>query len=80
MWRFFASLAAFALWAFGVRRLGPVRAGQSLNLMPVWAAVLGVLLLGDALQPYHAPGAGLVLLGVLLMSRGGPVSPPAARD
>lgn len=62
----FASLAAFALWTYGVRQLGPVRAGQTLNLMPVWAAVLGATLLGDAFETYHATGAALVLLGVLL--------------
>lgn len=73
----FASLAAFALWAYGVRRLGPVRAGQTLNLMPVWAALLGAVLLGDALEPYHAPGAGLVLLGVLLTGRPSPPSKSA---
>lgn len=75
----FASIAAFALWNFGVRRLGPVRAGQTLNLMPVWAALLGALLLGDPLEPYHAPGAGLVLLGVLLTGRAAPGRKSAPR-
>lgn len=65
----FASLAAFALWTYGVRRIGPVRAGLFLNLMPLWAAVLGLTLLGEHLEPYHGPGAALVLLGVLLVNR-----------
>ena len=53
----FASAIAFLLWSRGVSELGPVRAGQFINLMPVFGAGLAFLLLGEA--PTWAQAAGL---------------------
>lgn len=56
----------FILWAKGVAILGPTRAGQFLQLMPVFGAVLAVGVLGESLQLYHLAGLGLVAAGLLL--------------
>jgi drug/metabolite transporter (DMT)-like permease len=48
-------------------------------LIPVVAAILGVLVLGDALPPLTALGAAVVLLGVALVRRDPRPAPPPGR-
>lgn len=59
-----ASVAAFFCWNRGVALIGPARAGVYLHLMPVFGVTLGFLLLGEALEGYHAAGAALVFAGI----------------
>ncbi|MCJ8142691.1 DMT family transporter [Ancylobacter sp. A5.8] len=59
----------FILWARGVSVLGPLRAGQFLQLMPVFGAALAVGLLGEELHLYHAMGLALVMAGLGLRDR-----------
>ncbi|MFT0858521.1 DMT family transporter [Ancylobacter sp. G4_0304] len=59
----------FILWARGVCVLGPLRAGQFLQLMPVFGAALAVSLLGEELHLYHAMGLALVMAGLGLRDR-----------
>ncbi|MCB4770552.1 DMT family transporter [Ancylobacter sp. Lp-2] len=59
----------FVLWARGVAVLGPTRAGQFLQLMPVFGAALAVGLLGESLHLYHVAGLALVAAGLALRDR-----------
>lgn len=67
----FASLVAYLAWNHGVRVLGAAKAALSNYLMPVFTAVLGWLLLGEGLQPFHWLGGGLIFAGLLLGTRMG---------
>jgi drug/metabolite transporter (DMT)-like permease len=60
------SLMATLLWAFGVARLGAVRAGVFTHLVPVFAALFAVAFLGEKLYAYHALGFVLVAGGALV--------------
>ena len=71
----FPGLLAYAFWNHGVARVGPARAAMFIYLVPVFAAVLAVAFLGDRLQPFHAVGGGLSLVGLWLATR--PVPVPA---
>lgn len=62
----FASVLAFLGWNKGVLEIGPTRAAAFYNLLPVYAAVLAFLLLGEKLHLYHLVGGLLVLCGVYL--------------
>lgn len=62
----FASAAAFLCWNRGVVRVGPARAAPYMYLMPLYASVLSVLFIGEAVQPYQAAGGALVLGGLWL--------------
>ncbi|QLC73820.1 DMT family transporter [Pseudomonas sp. LPB0260] len=62
----FASLLAYLAWNHGVRVLGAAKAALANYLMPVFTAVLGWLLLGEGLQPFHWFGGGLIFAGLLL--------------
>tara|TARA_R110002012_G_scaffold294147_1_gene490115 strand:+ start:4843 stop:5775 length:933 start_codon:yes stop_codon:yes gene_type:complete len=64
-----ASLFAYLAWNNGVRILGPATASLFSYLMPVFTALLGVLLLGEHLHWYHLLGGALTFSGLLLATR-----------
>ena len=65
----FPSALAYLAWGAGIRALGPQVGGAFSNLVPVYGALLAVLLLGEPLRPYHLVAAGLVGGGIWLVSR-----------
>ncbi len=65
----FSSAIAFLFWSYGVSRLGAVRAGQFVHLMPLFGAALAFALLGETPTPVQFGGAALVLLGITLVER-----------
>jgi drug/metabolite transporter (DMT)-like permease len=60
------SLVAQIFYIRGVELIGPARAGLFVNLVPVFGALLAVLLLGEPFAFYHAAGLVLVLGGIWL--------------
>jgi drug/metabolite transporter (DMT)-like permease len=53
----------------GVDLIGPGRAGVFINLVPVFAAIMAVALLGEPFAPFHAVALALVIGGILLAQR-----------
>ena len=62
----FPSLLAQVFYVRGVELIGASRAGLFINLVPVFAAVFAVLLLGETFFPYHSIGLALVIGGIML--------------
>lgn len=58
------------LFMRGVELIGPGRAGLWVNLVPVWAAILGPLILGEVFAWYHAVALALVLGGIAVAESG----------
>lgn len=56
-------------WLYGVKGVGPSRAGIFINLIPVSALLLSVLILGETLDAVKVAGIGLILAGVWLVNR-----------
>lgn len=63
------SVAAYFLWNNGIKNLGPGTTGLFAYLIPVFAALIAVPVLGESIEAYHAAGGGLVLAGLLASSR-----------
>ena len=63
------SLLAQILYMRGVELIGPGRAGVFINLVPVFGALLAVLLLGETFALYHAVALGLVVAGIAIAER-----------
>lgn len=73
------SIGAYGGYQALVRHFGPAAAASSMYLVPVYAVLLGALLLGEVLHPYHAMGLTLILGGVTLIAcatRGTPAPAP----
>ncbi len=64
-----ASLVAFVAWNEGVGAIGASRAGVYLHLMPAFASVLAVVLLGESFRWFHLAGIAFILAGVSLAGR-----------
>lgn len=63
------ALMAYHFWGWGVRRSNPTIAGFFANLLPLFTAVLSVLVLGQAPQLYHAAAFILIVGGIWISSR-----------
>jgi drug/metabolite transporter (DMT)-like permease len=50
----------------GVELIGPGRAGVFVNLVPIFGALLSVVILGETFGFYHASALALVIGGILL--------------
>jgi drug/metabolite transporter (DMT)-like permease len=66
----FPSFLAQIFFIQGVSLIGPARAGVFVNLVPVFASILALLVLKEPFRPFHALALGLVLGGIWLSERG----------
>lgn len=73
----FPSLLSQLFYIHGVARLGGSRAGLFVNFVPIFGALLAVLLLGEELHGYHLSGLALVLAGIAVAERFRPRSEPS---
>lgn len=62
------SFVAYLFFNRGVELIGAARAGQSMHLMPLFGAILAVLLLHERFRMYHAFGFAMIATGILLAS------------
>lgn len=62
----FPSVLAYLFWNRGVAEVGANRAGQFLNLVPVFGTLLAMVFLGEVLRPFHIAGALLIFSGIYL--------------
>ncbi|WP_366655817.1 DMT family transporter [Fodinicurvata sp. EGI_FJ10296] len=60
----FASVLAFSTYQQGIRIVGSNRGGPFMYLMPVFAALMAVVFLGESLEVYHVLGFAMVVPGV----------------
>lgn len=65
----FATAVGQQAWLYGVRGLGPSRAGVFVNLIPVSALVCAALVLGDRIGRKELLGIMLILAGVWMVNR-----------
>lgn len=64
----FPSFIAYLYLNRGVELIGAGRAGQSIDLMPLFGSILAVMFLRERLQIYHVRGISLIAAGILLAS------------
>lgn len=63
------SFVSQVLFMRGVELIGPGRAGLFVNLVPIFGALLAIVILGEPFAVYHAVGLILVLGGIWLAER-----------
>ncbi|TCS37130.1 threonine/homoserine efflux transporter RhtA [Reinekea marinisedimentorum] len=63
------SVVAYLIYSTSVARLGPARAGQSINLLPVFGVVLSLLFLGESIHLYQLAGMALIFAGLFATTR-----------
>lgn len=63
------SIVAYRCWGLGVALGGPALAAFFANLTPLFAALLSVLVLGEAPHGYHAAAFALIVAGIAVSAR-----------
>jgi drug/metabolite transporter (DMT)-like permease len=63
---------AQVLYMRGVQLIGPGRAGVFVNLVPLFGALMAVILLGEKFAAYHVVALALVLGGIAIAQRAPP--------
>lgn len=64
----FATALGQQAWLYGVKGVGPSRAGVFVNLIPVSALILSVIILGERIGLKELAGIALILFGVWLVN------------
>lgn len=62
------SIIAYLVWNRGVQEIGASRTGLYINLLPLFTALLAVILLGEHFQHFHSTGIVLIASGLLLFN------------
>lgn len=60
------SVLAYLIYNASVERLGPTKAGLSINLLPVFGMLLSALFLGESVYAYQMFGMLLIFLGLTM--------------
>jgi drug/metabolite transporter (DMT)-like permease len=64
-----ASVGGFICWNRGVSVVGANAAGFMLHLLPAFATVLAILILGERFHLFHFAGIATIIAGVVLATR-----------
>lgn len=72
-----ATVLPVATFLAGLKRIGPTNAAMLSTLEPVVTVLLAAWLFGESLAPAALLGGGLILLAVLVVTRGEMMRPPA---
>lgn len=67
----FPTLLSQVFFIRAVELIGPNRAGLFINLLPIWGALLAIILLGETFHPYHGVALLMILAGIGLAEYGG---------
>ncbi len=65
----FPSIIAYVFWTLGVRHVGAEGASLSINLMPIFGAILAITFLGESIHWYHIAGGLCSLCGMVMALR-----------
>ncbi len=74
----FPSLVSQLFWVIGLEKIGSNRGGLFINLVPIFGALLAILILGEKFQLYHALGLTLVLGGIAFAQKTASAKPGKA--
>ena len=65
----FPAIAAYYCWQKGVEIIGPNRASMFIQLMPLFSAIMAIVIFKEKFQLFHFTGALFIVLGIYLSNR-----------
>jgi drug/metabolite transporter (DMT)-like permease len=65
----FPAIAAYYCWQKGVEIIGPNRATMFIQLMPLFSAVMAIIIFNEKFELYHFAGAIFIVLGIYLSNK-----------
>ena len=65
----FPGLASFFFWIKGISIIGANRAGAFLHLMPIFGAIMAIIIFKEKFMFYHFLGAIFIIAGITLSNK-----------
>ena len=65
----FPAIAAYYCWQKGVQIIGPNRSTMFVQLMPLFSAVMAIIIFKEKFEIYHFSGAAFILTGIYLSNK-----------
>ncbi len=65
----FPAIAAYYCWQKGVEIIGPNRASMFIQLMPLFSAIMAIIIFKEKFELYHFVGASFIVIGIYLSNR-----------
>ncbi len=65
----FPAIGAYYCWQKGVQIIGPNRSTMFIQLMPLFSAVMAIIIFKEKFEIYHLAGATFILTGIYLSNR-----------
>ena len=65
----FPAIAAYYCWQKGVQIIGPNRSTMFVQLMPLFSAVMAIIIFKEKFELYHFAGAAFILIGIYLSNK-----------
>ena len=65
----FPGIIAFLFWIKGIAYIGANRAGVFLHLMPIFGAIMALVIFKEKFMLYHFLGAVFIIVGIILSNR-----------
>ena len=65
----FPAIAAYYFWQKGIEIIGPNRASMFIQLMPLFSAVMAIIIFNEKFELYHFAGATFIVLGIFLSNK-----------
>ena len=65
----FPAIAAYYCWQKGIEIIGPNRSTMFIQLMPLFSAILAIIIFKEKFELYHFAGAIFILTGIYLSNR-----------
>ena len=65
----FPAIAAYYCWQKGVEIIGPNRASMFIQLMPLFSAIMAIIIFNEKFELYHFAGATFIVSGIYLSNK-----------
>ena len=65
----FPAIAAYYCWQKGIEIIGPNRATMFIQLMPLFSAVMAIIIFKEKFELYHFVGASFIVSGIYLSNK-----------
>ena len=65
----FPAIAAYYCWQKGVQIIGPNRSTMFVQLMPLFSAVMAIIIFNEKFELYHFAGAAFIVSGIYLSNK-----------
>ncbi len=65
----FPAIAAYYFWQKGIEIIGPNRASMFIQLMPLFSAIMAIIIFKERFEMYHFVGAFFILSGIYLSNK-----------